>query len=271
MVLSKHWRQLGMEAELAASQLALGITALGRAHNERPAEYTKAFFGLANGLERLGKLILLADYAIDNHGKFPTNDYLKKTFGHRLDALLDASETICLKRKLPNRPNEPIHGAIVQTLTEFAALSRYYNLDFLAGGKAASTTEPIGAWWKRVAEPILERHYKDRRHKSDRAMAEAMGTLVGDRVLIRRHVETGESVSDLVKLMERASATRVVQTYGRVYTMQIVRWLSNLITHLAHLAYVARLEPFLGIEEPFKYFLNEDAYVRRRKSWAIYP
>ena len=275
-VFSDEWRTLGREAELAAAQVALGITVLGRADHKRLGDYTTAFFGLANGLERLGKLIVITDHAIENHGKFPTNDYLKHTFRHDLNPLLDACEAISTKRTSSSprlkRPNEAVHKGIVQCLNEFAKLTRYYNLDLLTGGQAARVPEPVGAWWKRVGEPILSLHYKRVQRKKDRAEANSLNELMNGRVLVLAHSETGESMNDLTALVQRAGATRVVQKYGRLYVLQIVRWLSYLISDLAHHAtYTHRIGHFLGLEEPFVLFLQDDDVYRRRKTWAIYP
>jgi len=272
---SDEWRILGREAELAAAQIALGITALGRADHRRLGDYATAFFGLANGLERLGKLIVITDYAIKNHGKFPTNDYLKDRFRHDLNQLLDACEAISTKRTSSSprlkRPNEAVHRGIVQCLNEFAKLTRYYNLDFLTGGQAARVPEPVGAWWKRVGEPILSLHYKRGQREKDRAEANRLNELMDGRVSVLAHSETGDSMNDITALVQRAGATRVVQKYGRLYVLQIVRWLSYLISDLAHAAHTHRIGHFLGLEEPFGLFLNDDDFFRRRKTWAIYP
>jgi hypothetical protein len=154
MDFSKEWYAIGREAELAATQIALGVTALGRADHTRLGNYTIAFFGLATGLERLGKLITVADYTIEHRGKFPSNNFLQKQFSHDLEKLLNHCEDVSGRQHSTNnyaaRPNDGVHQGIVQTLSEFNTLSRYYNLDSLAGGEVLKLPEPVGAWWKRV-------------------------------------------------------------------------------------------------------------------------
>lgn len=143
-----EWHALGREAELAAEQIANGVTSIGKATHSEKGRYTQAFFALSIGLERIGKLAIIADYAIENGGKFPNNDVLKN-IGHDIDVLLNHCETLCIKyrngEEYAERPNSDIHKGIVQTLTEFAKLSRYYNLDSVTGGKAANLPEPIDA------------------------------------------------------------------------------------------------------------------------------
>jgi hypothetical protein len=144
---SPEWHALGREAELAAEQIAAGVTALRRANHAQNGYYTQALFGLSIGLERLAKLIILADYAIDNSGRFLSNDELKK-IGHDISSLFDRCASLSLKHRTDKehsvRPNEPVHQGIVKTLTEFGMLSRYYNLDLIVGGKARLLPEPVG-------------------------------------------------------------------------------------------------------------------------------
>jgi hypothetical protein len=118
------------------------------------------FFALSIGFERLAKLILVADYAVENNGAWLTDQALK-SIGHDISALLDACELISKKHQSDEnwseRPNDPVHEAIVKTLSEFARLTRYYNLASLSGTNAGSR-EPIQAWWNDVGMPILDRH-----------------------------------------------------------------------------------------------------------------
>jgi hypothetical protein len=274
MDFSLQWHTLGREAELAAAQIAVGVTALGRANHSRLGNYAIAFFGLATGLERLGKLIVIADYAIGNRGKLPENKILKG-FSHDLEKLLNHCEDMSSRRQSPSeyakRPNERVHQGIIQTLSEFSELSRYYNLDLLTGGKAASLPEPVGAWWRRVAEPILSQHYAVSQRKKDNAIANGLDKMWREHAHILHHSELGETMNDFATLFRHAGATRVVQNYGRLYVLQIVRWLNYTLSVLVfEAAYTHRLEPFFGLEEPFKVFLNDDHYFRTRKTWAIY-
>jgi hypothetical protein len=274
MTFSREWHALSREAELCAELLAAGTTALGDAHHAGQGLYTQAFFGLAGGLERLAKLIIIVDHAAAHAGAFPNNKTLR-SYGHELSTLMDACETIIAKSArdpmATTRPRNPIHTGITGTLDEFARLTRYYNLDMLSGGSAPKLPEPIAAWWSRVAEPILERHYTKamrRRDEADAAMLEAM---FGDRATVVHHSEAEEIIDSVTKLHLRAGATRVVQRYGRVYTLQIVRWLvEGLCDLLRALPNGKASEAFMGLNEPFVLFRNDDQYFRGRKTWSIY-
>jgi hypothetical protein len=269
-----EWHALGREAELAAEQIASGVTALGRANHAARGYYTQGLFGLSIGIERLAKLVIVTDHALTNAGTFPNNEMLRK-YGHDIRSLLRACELLAAKylagKEYCDRPNSPIHQGIVTTLAEFAELSRYYNLDLIGGGKAARLPEPVGAWWQRVAIPILDAHYSPQRRAKDRARAAMIGEVLGDFTSVLHHTEQGEVIDTVEALSERADATAVVQKYGRLHVLQLVRWLSSILSEISHAgAYKARIQALLGLDEPFVLFGNDDKYLRDRKTWSIY-
>jgi hypothetical protein len=71
--------------------------------------------------------------------------------------------------------------------------------------------------------------------------------------------------------MQHAQSTAVVQRHGRLYVMQIARWLATVLAEIARDgAYRRQIDAFLALPEPFAMFLNDDAYLRGRKTWSIY-
>ena len=71
---------------LVQQLIGSGATALGRANYADKGEYYNAFFGLSTGIERLTKLILVADHAICSGGKFPSHSNIKN-YGHKVACL----------------------------------------------------------------------------------------------------------------------------------------------------------------------------------------
>ena len=267
-----EWHALGRESQLAASQIAIGVTALGRASYADKGRYAQAFFGLSIGLERMAKLILIAEHCIQNQGRFPTDAELRR-FGHDIESLLSHCEPIAQKyrvgKKYADRPDSLIHMGIVDTLSEFAKLSRYYNLDLVAGGKAAQLPEPIWAWWTRVGVPILDKHYTAARRKRDYEHATIIGAMMGGHAMVLHHDESGRQITDMAELSALTGATKIVQKYGQLYSLHLVRWLTYTIFELSHTgAYRDRIVALLGLYEPFGQFMNDDAYLRGRRRWT---
>ena len=273
LIFSPEWRALGREAALASEQIASGITALGHANHAQTGLYNQAFFGLSIGAERTAKLIIVAAHAIENSGSFPTNSVLRN-IGHNVSDLFDRCDEIGKKYRQGEeyavRPDSHIHRGIVKTLTEFGKRSRYYNLDFLVGDESTSLPDPIAAWWERVAVPILATHYTEKQKSRDMERAQMAGVLGGN-VAVIYHREDGSPVDNIRDYMLLGGATRVVQTYGRLYTLQLVRWISLILDDLSRIAaYEKRIEALLGLSELFAMFNNEDKYLRDRKRWSVY-
>lgn len=274
MIFSPQWHALGREAELAAEQLATGVTLLGRANHAQKGLYLQAFFALSIGFERLAKLVLVADHAITHGGAWMSDAALRK-IGHDIDALLRACEPIghthAAHEKWSARPATPIHAAIVANLTDFAKLTRYYNLASLSGGKAAQPVEPIQRWWVEVGTPILALHGQRGSGGIRRAQGAAQIASLEAAVFVLRHGEADQPIRSLAAMMQHAQATAVVQRHGRLYVMQIVRWLATVLAEIARDgAHKRQIEAFLALPEPFAMFLNDDAYLRGRKTWSIY-
>jgi hypothetical protein len=262
------------EAQLAAEQAAHGVTVLGRANHAQTGLYTQAFFGLSIGVERMGKLIFLADHAIRSNGAFPTDQDLRK-IGHDLASLLTKCEAISAGLSQPRdymaRPSDAIHRGIEDVLSLFSTKLRYYNLNHLAG-TAQGQQDPVTLWWEKVATPICGRHYSQQQREKDEADAVTIESIMGDNSFILHSTEAGEPIRDIRTFFARSQVTRVLQKYGRLYTLQIVRWLASIIFDLSHRgAYEQRIQALLGLHEPFTIFMNEDKYLRDRRAWSIYP
>jgi len=273
MQMSLEWLAIGREADLAVQQLSSGITALGIAHHAKPGLYTQAFFGLSVGIERTAKLIIIADYLIENAGKFPSNLELRK-YRHNLEALLDHCDSLSEKyrkgKESWERPNDAIHRAIISTLSEFSTLTRYYNLDFLSGGEASKHVDPVKAWWEDVGLRILDRHFSANKRKRLKEQSLELSKASEATVSVRFQAEDGSWILNLGSLMIKSAETEVVQRYGRLYTLQIVRWLSWLVYDLSHLgADKRRIEPLYGLHELFVQFMQEDQTLRTRKRWPL--
>jgi hypothetical protein len=272
---SPHHLALNREAGIAAELIASGVTLLGRASYARTGLYGQAFFNLSIGFERAAKLIYIADYAINNAGKFPSNDILKSTIGHDLDQLFSYVEAVSTKRRCGKqfweRPHTDIHNGIVQTLNEFARNTRYYNLDLVTGGKAArNSRDPLAAWNDRVTQPIIEKHCKPARRKRIDEDADIVSGMLADAV-VRFTDEAGTSMDTVYAASQCTGETEVATKWAPFYTLQLARWLTFLIDGLAQKgAYVCRIGALLGLEEHFAIFMNEDVYLKSRRTWSTY-
>ena len=98
-----------------------------------------------------------------------------------------------------------------------------------------------------------------------------MGSLMGGVTMVWHQDEAGQTMTSIEALMNRAGATRIVQKYGRLYVMQLIRWLSTIMWEQSHKgADELRIEALLGLDKPFRIFRNDDRYLIARKTWSIY-
>lgn len=267
------WQALAREAGIAAEQLAVGVTALGKANYAHNGLYHKAFFDLSIGFERSAKLAFILDFCIDNEGNFPSNKELRK-FCHNLEELLNKTDMISEKLKLKNNqrlPNTDIHRGIIKTLSDFATKTRYYNLNFLTGDvKVEQQIDPLKAWYKNVIEPILAKHYSESQIKKHINEAHLDEEKRGDSTYAIFHTETGEILDSVFKTSLHSTKTEYAKKYSRMYVMQIIRFFAVLLSGLDYKAMEKRREDIPDMGEFFRIFNNPDSYFRSRKTWSIY-
>lgn len=271
---SPEWHALGREAQLAAELTAAGVTTLGRANYAQQGYYIQAFFNLSTGLERLGKLVFVCDHAIESNGRFPNDNDLRR-LGHSIQKLVQKSREIANRRQLKlgfaAAPIDPIHSSIIDILDKFGRSTRYYNLDLVSGADVSRDSEPIQHWWNRVGQPILDRHYSKKRRERDERAAAAMSALIGHLTFVLHTREDGTVIDDFETASRLTGATAVVQKYGRLYVLQIIRWMSRVLAELSFLGgYTKKIDALAGLNEPFALFYNEDQYFLGRKTWSIY-
>jgi hypothetical protein len=265
-------RALLREAALIQQLLGSGVTALGRANYVKTGEYYTAFFGLSIGLERLAKLILVADCVISNSGMLPKQKDVRK-YRHNLIQLIDTADQLAQKHRLSldyPRPATVISAKIIECLDAFADASRgpYANFTTL-GDPNLGHQEPIQQWWGKVAELILRDRYYG---KDAQDRAETQAKLVEEMIspaAVMYVNETGGAMRDVPSASIRSAQDSVVQQYGRYYALTIVRWLAEVFSKLASEACYAHNEAFSGVWEYFRTFTLDDRILKRHKIWPI--
>lgn len=270
-----EWNAIGREAALARHLVGSGITALGRAnYADKIGEYYTAFFGLSVGLERLAKLIQVADYAISHDGQLPEEGFVRK-FGHKLVALTDATDSVTQKYKLKldyPRPAMAISEKIIECLDAFADAGRGRYANFVAlGDPNLSAEEPIRKWWGEVAEFILREHYYGKRAQERiEARAKVVDTLMSPFTMALYVNETGSAMQDVLSSSIRTGQTDIVQRYGRYYALTMVRWLAEVFSELSRTAcYTYNVGAFFGVWEYFQTYTVSDEFLKTRKIWPL--
>lgn len=266
------WHGFARETSLAVQLICSGANSIGRADYSNLGAYYVALFGFANGLERLAKIVLAADYVLTN-GIAPGDAEFRK-FGHHLPELVSAMLAIEHRRRMELTypyPDDDITDSIIHALDLFADASRgrYANLATIAG--TVSDHDPVVYWWASVVEPILERHYRgSRREIRDRDVAAAVELLLRDSSVVLHTDESGNMITDLAAASRRTAESAVAQKYGRFYVLRLMRWASDLYGDLVwHGAYRERIAILFGHEERVATFRVPDEFLLSRKRWPL--
>lgn len=271
-----EWKALKREASLVRQIIGSGATALGRAsYGSGLGEYYTAFFGLSIGMERLAKLILIADYAIDNAGALPGATVVKG-YGHDLKKLCRKADEIAIKRNLGlthPKPTDPICWEVVECLASFAEASkgRYANFEAIGNPSFDPAMEPVNKWWADVVEPILTKHYRGSAAEAGvRRQSAVINTLFGDVSSVIHFDEGGGTMTDLAAASERTGQTKWAQKYGRFYTLCVVRWLADIFSELVHSAvHDHSIDALFGHSEFFDGYRVGDRFLLNRKVWPL--
>jgi hypothetical protein len=254
-----------------------GATALGRAsYGSGFGEYYTAFFGLSIGIERLAKLILVADYAMDNGGALPGQSVVRR-YGHKIKSLVDDVDRIAKRRNIPApylAPNDPICTAAINCLDAFsdASKGRYANFEAIGNPNFRVEDEPVNKWWSEVVEPILDKHYRGRKAEAGvKARAAIVDAMMGEISVVLFTNETGNTMSDISTASERTGQTKWAQKYGRFYALSVVRWLSHIFAELVReAAYGRGIDSLFGHYEFFTTYTQDDNTLLTRKVWPLF-
>lgn len=232
------WQALAREAGVAAEQIAIGATALGRANYAQQAYFGQAFFGLSIGFERSAKLALVVDHALQNAGNFPDNRLLRD-YGHDLSRLFESVNQLAVRRGL-NKPEERlpstlVHQAVTKVLSQFATnVTRYYNLDFVTKAPSRPGVEnPVAAWHREVTGQVIAIHCSENERAIARTNAQVMQQLMGGTISIRHFSVTGKPLDSVGAASLELAELEFARPYVRQYVLQFARFFYHVMRELA--------------------------------------
>lgn len=268
---SRTFHALCNEAGIAAEHLAIGATALGRANYAQQAYYGQAFFALSVGIERSSKLAIVSDHALVHNGQFPDATTLR-AYGHDLRRLLNEVVNIVKRRELEGHdlPNSPIHESVIGILADFARnVTRYYNFEVVTD-TVAKAPNPVAAWTERVTIPVVDAHVSERQINNIADRAGQVGDLLEGKALIRHTSETGANIRSASEASFRTGLREAARSWEQLYVLQIARFLGSALDGLAFEAQQERIADIPYYGEFYAIFMNDDHYLRSRRTWSIY-
>lgn len=254
------------EATFTKELLGAGATQIRKANYANKGQYFQSFSNLSIGLERIGKLCLVLDYALSNNGKLPEPAFLR-TLGHDLVGIYKQTTEVIRARSLEfhflNSLDAYEHRTILSILSGFAKGDRYSNLSQLTGERV---TSPLGVWFEKIDKYIFQEYISEQKKRTILLNAEMVSSLA-------------ESFSSIYFLLEDESPIRTVRDasywtgfaeavapYRQLFVVQTIRYWVEVLNGLeAQAREIVDLPHFLEI---YALFFNPDSYIRTRKTWV---
>lgn len=261
--MNRNWVALNNEASFVRSALGLGVTQIQYANYADLGIYWQSFTNISVGLERLAKLTILLDCFL-NKGSFPDFKTLKR-FGHKLNDLYGVSREIVDRNNIEfdyiSILDNEIHKNILSVLTDFANGDRYANLDFLTG---ESDKNPVLDWSKNVDEWIWENKISEKSKNKIRMNASLWNLIPCGCFFI---TETNKVIRKAEEASILTGKWQAIAPYRKLYIVEVVRYWVEILIWLQNSCHRKGLEvPYFG--EYFPLFLQNDAYIKRRKNWT---
>jgi hypothetical protein len=267
--LSRTFTALSKEAGFTQEMLGAGATQIRMANYATKGVYFQAFTSLSTGLERIGKLCLMLDYYIDHHGRFPDYNYMKNQIGHNLMLIYQQAKGIIAKRTLSmsflQDLDDPIYQAIISVLSEFALGDRYSNIDFLVGGKRQN--DPVASWFKEVDQRLYRTKVGQKKKDEIQSHAAMVGSALGPFAMVLHTSEAGDEIDDVEEASRMTGIWRAVAPHRQLCVVQIIRYWAELLRLLQYEAMKLPGEDIPYLSESFALFLNDDSYIKTRKTF----
>lgn len=258
------------ESKFAKELLGLGVTQLYKANYANKGIYFQSFNCLYSGFERIEKLCLILDLYIQNNGHLPNEKDIRK-YGHDINSLFNACRDIENKRNLKIHFNcnldDEIHTSIINVLNNFAKSSgRYSNINKLISTKN-SDIDCLENWYNNVDMKIYSKNVKLVKKQKIDNNARIIGRALNQFGLCIYSTEDNLIITDPIELSRRTGMWEAVAKYRQLYTLQIIRYLSEILIQLGYEAMKINNQDIPVFSEIFGLFYNDDSYFKTRKTW----
>lgn len=263
---------LQKEALFTKEVLGAGATQIRKANYANKGIYFQAFTSLATGLERIGKLCLMLDYYASNSGAFPDFKYLKNEIGHDIELLYERSLEVAARRGVNfsflTDLEGGVHKEILRVLSAFAKSDRYSNINLLVNSKQQG--DPVASWVESVDLPLFEQRVTERKKEKIARNARAIAELTSGFIHVQHTSETGQEITDVEQGSLLTGIQQAVAPYRQLYVIHVIRFWSELLWSLQYTAMELGKPDIPLFSEIIAPFLNDDSYIRTRKTWDTF-
>lgn len=237
------------------------MTSIRRLSFENQGRAFEGFFGLANGIERTAKLILVTDHYA-NTGSFPGPKQLK-AFGHDLTELVRHVEKVSESWNVagdssPSRDEGS--ESVITFLTRFALTDRYFNLNRLSQGDASVIDDPLSRWVALVKRHAPSPRKIRRVEEEQREVASRLDARLA--IQVNFAAMSGDRINSLESATIQAHEDEWVGVQGVLLAVRPLRFLARTIGRLNNVR-----EPVPFYSEIFFDWLAPDSVLRKRRGF----
>jgi hypothetical protein len=272
---SRTFTLLQQEGHLARASLLTGIDLLLKANlDERKiGNFYSSFFQLTIGIERILKLVVIANHMLENNYKPPTDAELKSKYGHNIKATYLYALSVRNKwgrKKVAPPISGSIEDKILDFLEKFANKARYYNLREL--NNTTADRGPLGDWYsicKKIAN--VEIGFGKISKDSERIMHQM------DEAGIVGYSATFDFDGHPMTLFDEYWRMHLIEKIAPHMVFKVVQFITPLYDALRYISFEAmdyennhqlKLPVIPHLYEFFVFALATKPSALRRKSWA---
>jgi hypothetical protein len=258
---------INKEAQFTLEMLCAGYTQIRNANLARKGIYFQAFTSLSTGFERIGKIILLLDYAINNNNNFPDLTYMKEEIGHDIYKIYNNIVNIKNKYNFVfehiQELNESIYIDILQILSRFSKGDRYSNIDLIVNVR--NYNDPISEWYDKIDKYIIEN--KINKYKINKIMNEAnlVQKLISDIASVHFTDEKEKEVNTPYEMYLKNNINNLVGPYRQLYVYHISRYFVEMLINIEHCVREKGKITIPDFWEIFRIFNCDDSLAKNRK------
>ncbi|WFF01806.1 hypothetical protein [Micromonospora sp. WMMD964] len=260
------------EAGIGASSIYSGLTALRKANYAEQSLYDQAFFGISIGLERMMKLAILIHARTAAGTGPPTEKQFRREYSHdllKLFAKIEEIRVLYAGRLHWSLPNIDVSLKALGIISDFAQITRYYNMDLLVGSaRVTSMRDPVEAWYSEIASWILEVKYPEKRKARDERWAEFLDATISEFSAVAFTAEDGTPISTIREATLRSSQMEIIQREGTVVCACLARHVSELFFPLEMDARKNGAADVPSLHEFFAFLNNKESFFRSRKTFG---
>lgn len=264
----KYTDALCKEALFTGEMLCAGYSQIGKANYASRGIYFQAFTSLSTGFERIEKLCYLLIYAIEHDGNFPTNNELKKTFGHDIIKLykliLNFKKKNTIAYTFLQNLDKPIYQNILEVLSRFGKGDRYANIDLLL--ENINYEDPISVWYKNVDLVIFQEKITKAKKEKIKRNAALTHIFTSGFVMIAHTNEEGAEINEVFKGSFMTGLNEAVVPFRRLYISHIISFFVESLHAIECIVRQKQLFEVPYFMEIFRVFYNEDSYFKNRKT-----